>query len=472
MAILFLWTGAWVIDPPTINDWEVGALAPLVGIVLQAMSELGVPGVAVGLLLDGHELTQGFGATNVNHPLPVDDNTLFQIGSISKTFVGTAAMRLVDRGDLDLDAPVQSYLPDFKLSDEAVAARVTLRHLFTHTGGWVGDFFEHTGFGTDALARIVARLADLPQLTPLGEVYTYSNSGFFVAGRVIEVVTGLTFERAIQSLVLDPLGLSMSFFRHFATEFIVHRVAAGHEVGPNGPAVVRPWARSRSAAPSGGIVSNLRDMLRYARFHVGDGSTPEGTVLLRPASMALMQSPLFPTDGMGGAVGITWMIGEVAGTKVVRHGGSTFGQRATLLLVPSRAFAIVVLTNADRGESLTGRVTRFALEYYLGLADRPLVPLARTTDELAQYAGRYVGTLGDVVATISDGQLILRPVPTGEEPGLADTMPATAGFIGDDRFVVLGDADDTRRGEFLRGGSGTIAWLRFQGRLHARQNSI
>jgi CubicO group peptidase (beta-lactamase class C family) len=435
----------------------------------QGMADLRVPGAAVGILQAGRELAAGFGVTNVNHPLAVDADTLFQIGSISKTFAGTAAMRLVDRGVLDLDAPVRTYLPDFKLADEAVAARVTLRHLFTHTGGWVGDYFEHTGFGADALERIVAKLASLPQLTPLGEVYTYSNSGFFVAGRVIEVVTGLSYERAIQSLVLESLGMKMSFFRHFATEFIVHRVAAGHEVRPTGPEVIRPWSRSRSAAPSGGIVSTARDMLRYARFHLGDGSTPSGEQVLRPETMALMQSPRFPTDSMGGAVGITWMIGEVGGTKVVRHGGSTFGQRASLVLVPSRDFAIVVLTNADRGEALTGRVTRWALEHYLGLADPPLVPLPRSVVELTPYVGRYAGALGDVVAVVADGELSLQPVPTGTELEDADTVAATVGFIGEDRFVVLGDLDDTRRGEFLRGPNGAIAWLRFNGRLHAKE---
>ena len=456
-------------DEPATDDRLGSTLVPLAFVIRRGMADLQVPGVAVGLLLDGEEHAAGFGVTNVNHPLAVDDETLFQIGSVSKTFAGTAAMRLVDRGVLELDAPVRTYLPDFKLSDESAAARVTMRHLFTHTGGWVGDFFEHTGFGADALAKIVDRLVHLPQLTPLGEVYTYSNSGFFVAGRVIEVVTGLTYERAIQSLVLEPLGMRMSFFRHFATEFIIHRVAAGHEVGPNGPVVIRPWARSRSAAPSGGIVSTIRDLLRYARFQLGNGLGPDGAAILCPESMALMQSPLFATDGMGGAVGITWMIGEVGGAKIVRHGGSTFGQRAALVLVPSRGFAIVVLTNADRGEALTGRVTRWALEHYLELADPPLVPLTRSADELAEYAGRYVGALGDVVATVNGGQLTLNPVPTGAVPGLTDTVPAMAGFIGEDRFVVLGDLDDTRRGEFLRRAAGTIAWLRFHGRLHARE---
>jgi CubicO group peptidase (beta-lactamase class C family) len=458
-----------VADPVAIDRGAEESLAPLENVVRQGMADLRVPGAAIAVVRGDREFALGVGVTNVNHPLTVDADTLFQIGSISKTFAGTAAMRLVERGALDLDAPIRTYLPDFRLSNEDVAAQVTMRHLFTHTAGWVGDYFEHTGFGADALARIVDRLAELPQLTPLGKVYTYSNSGFFVAGRVIEVVTGQTYEQAIRSLVLAPLGMTMSFFRHFATEFIVHRVAAGHEVRPGGPEVIRPWARSRSAAPSGGIVSTARDMLRYMRFFLRDGSTESGEHLLRPETIALMQTPLFPTDGIGGAVGITWMISEVGGTRVVRHGGSTFGQRSTLVLVPSRDFAIVVLTNADRGEALTGRVTRWALEHYLGLRDPPLVPLARSVEELAPYAGRYAGDLGDIVVAVAGAELSLQPVPTGAESGLADTVAAAVGFIGDDRFVILGDPDDTRRGEFLRGPTGSIAWLRFNGRLHARR---
>ena len=86
--------------------------------------------------------------TNVEHPLPVDADTLFQIGSISKTVTATAAMRLVEAGRLDLDAPLRHYLPELRLADEAVAAAVTAHHLFIHTGGWAGDYFADGGPAT------------------------------------------------------------------------------------------------------------------------------------------------------------------------------------------------------------------------------------------------------------------------------------------------------------------------------------
>ena len=154
------------------------------------MSRYHVPGIAIGILHDGDEDIAAYGVTNLEHPLPVDADTLFQIASITKTITATVVMRLVERGALDLDSPIRRYLPEFKLRDEEVAKRATLRHLVTHTGGWLGDCFADFGKGDDALARYVAAMAELEQLTPLGEIWHYSNSSFAFLGRLIEVVTG------------------------------------------------------------------------------------------------------------------------------------------------------------------------------------------------------------------------------------------------------------------------------------------
>src|SRR6266567_5472359 len=260
----------------------------LTEVVERTMREHPVPGVAVGLIADGEETVHGFGVTNVDHPLPVDGDTLFQIGSITKTVTATALMRLVEGGTVSLDVPVRTYLPELRLRDEGVAAAVTLRHLLTHMGGWFGDHFADTGVGDDALARYVAQLADLQQLTPLGSVWSYSNSGFALAGRVLEVVTGKTAEDALTELVLAPLGMTRSFF--FARDAITYRVAAGHFVFPEGPKVARPWYVPRNVDPIGGIISSARDMLRYARFHLGDGTALDGERLLSAESVRLMRT--------------------------------------------------------------------------------------------------------------------------------------------------------------------------------------
>ena len=170
-------------------------------------------GAALGILADGREEHATFGVDRIERDMPVTGDTLFQIGSITKTFTGTAVMRLVDQGALDLNATVRTYLPDFRLENEDVAARATLRHLLTHTGGWWGDFFVDTGAGDDAIARYVEQwVPTLPQLTPLGEYVNYNNSGFTLLGRLIEVATGQEYRAALHALVLDPLGLNSSVF--------------------------------------------------------------------------------------------------------------------------------------------------------------------------------------------------------------------------------------------------------------------
>ncbi len=206
---------------------RTGKLEPsLARFVRARMRETGAPGVAVGILHRGRAFAQGFGITSVEAPEPVDEETLFQIGSTTKTYTAAAVMRLVERKELDLDAPVRRYLRDLKLKDADVTRKVTLRHLLTHTGGWVGDYFTETGRGDDALDLVIRQLTKVPQLTALGSTWHYNNAGFYIAGRVLEKVTGQPYETAIKELLLDPLGMTRSFF--FADEAIVYRVSAGH----------------------------------------------------------------------------------------------------------------------------------------------------------------------------------------------------------------------------------------------------
>ena len=279
--------------------------------VVADMDRLSIPGVAVGVLAGDQEFAAGFGVTSVENPLPVTPDTLFQTGSITKTFVATAVMRLVENGRLDLDAPVRTWLPDLRLFDDGVAQRVTLRHLLTHTGGWVGDYFNDFGSGNDALARMVAEIAKLPQLTPLGELYSYNNAGFYLAGRVLEAVTGTPFEQAIKELVLDPLGMDHSFFS--PGELMTHRFVVGHEVFDKQPKVARPWPIGRAVHAAGGLVATVHELFRYARFHMGDGTAASGARLFSRELMAAMRTPRVSASGVQ-QVGLSWFITDLGGT--------------------------------------------------------------------------------------------------------------------------------------------------------------
>jgi CubicO group peptidase (beta-lactamase class C family) len=213
-------------------------------------AELRVPGVALGVLRDGEERHEGFGVTSVENPLEVTPETRFQIGSISKTFTGTVVLYLVAEGVLELDRPVRAYLPDLVLADADAAEQVTLRHLLSHTAGWVGDYFEDTGWGEDAVARYVAEMRTLPQLTPVGELWSYNNAGFALARRVVEVVTGEPFEQVVKRLVFDPLELTSSTY--WPWEVMTERFAVGHIDDGDDVRIARPWPIGRSAHPAGG----------------------------------------------------------------------------------------------------------------------------------------------------------------------------------------------------------------------------
>jgi len=171
-------------------------------LLIELAAEFGVPDVAAGVWHAGQSVFACHGVTSLENPLPVDAHTLFQAGSIGKTFTATALRRLAEAGQVDLDAPVRRYVPELQLADAAAAAQVTLRQLLNHSAGWEGDFFVDTGEGDDALARYVARLVEVAQLTPPGAALSYNNASVCLAGRVIEKVCGDTYERAVRRLIL------------------------------------------------------------------------------------------------------------------------------------------------------------------------------------------------------------------------------------------------------------------------------
>lgn len=360
--------------------------------VRQAREGLGIPGIAVGLLNRASEEMVCDGVTNVEHPLPVAPDTLFQAGSITKILTATAILRLVERGTLTLDAPIRTYLPDLRLADERAAASVTLANVLTHSGGWQ-DLIADTGPGDDALARLVARMAALPQQTPPGMAWSYSDVGYSLLGRLLEIQTGQTYEAAVTELVLAPLGMKESFF--FAADAITHAVAVGHTIRETGPAIARPWAKPRSVAPAGGLICSLRDLLRFARFHLGGGGTapsdqiqshnhadPDSTRLLSPFTLVAMRGPRLSAGWMADHIGLGWCIRDAGPARLIGHEGIANGQRASLLLLPERGFALALLTNGDRGFFSIREIVAWALDRYLQLPpppalDRMLAHLAR-----------------------------------------------------------------------------------------------
>lgn len=441
--------------------------------VQQEMERLNIPGVAVGILYEGKEHSAGLGVTSMETLVPVTPDTLFQIGSITKTFLGTLVMRLVEMGKVDLHAPLKTYLPALKLSDAEATNHATLFHCLTHTGGWEGDYFDDFGRGENALARMVEAMQQLPQLTPLGKVWSYNNAGFYLAGRVIEVVTGKPFEAAMAELVFEPLKLQNAYF--FAEDVISRSFAVGHERENGQPIVARPWALARTANPAGGIVTNIADLFRYARFHMGDG-TVNGARLLSKESLVEMQTPRFAANDPE-SVGLTWYMREVNGSKILRHDGGTNGQNTNFNILPAHHMAIAILTNGELGTTLVNATIKVILREYLEIAPKPDVAVEMNPAQLREYVGHYEARADNVDVSLQDGELIFQvtnkggfPTPSDPPPPM-QPPPVRVSFYAPDKVFARDDPYKERHWEFLRGESGKVEWVRAFGRTHKRTDS-
>jgi len=435
-----------------------------------------VPGVVVGVLRDGERETRAYGVTSLETGYPVRTDTLFPIGSISKVYTAALVMTLVDDGTLDLDAPVVTYLPDLRLADERARETISLRQLLTHQSGLYGDYYDDFGMGDDALARCVASFPTLRQLSTPGELWAYCSSGFMLAGRIIEEVTGQPFETAMRQRIFAPLGLDRSFF--FADEAIVYPTAVGHALktpGGDEHEVRRRYLLSRNVAPAGGIISDADDLLTFAAFSMGDGAW-NGRRVLSPVALEAMQAPLvrapnYPAAGFAEWGGLGWAVRFIDGVKVVEHGGSLSGFEVKLKFVPAHRFAIAILTNSGRGSVLGDRVAEWALDHALGLRATSLTPIALSDGALACFAGRYRLAVDDeeeAAITVADGGLrrVMKEIDPVTQTELT-YPPNLLRPIAEREFVaVTQDENEGSRIDFIERGDGSMRFLRMGGRLY------
>ncbi|MFD0267547.1 serine hydrolase domain-containing protein [Streptomyces sp. NPDC127106] len=444
--------------------------------VAAAAEKFDVPGVSVGVLVDGRESYASHGVTSLEHPLPMDERTLFPIASATKTFTATALMRLAAEGRVDLDAPVRRYVPELELADEETAATVTVMNLLNHTSGLSWNVIDTAG-EDETLAGFVARLSRLELIAAPGERASYSQAAYNLAGRVVEKVTEMPFEKAVASLVLEPVGLSDTFFD--LDDVVTRKFALGYNRGEDGGLrVATPWKAyrggSRGNNPGGGGISSAGDLLRWARFHLGDGDgvlpaealrrMQEQTVEVRGSSLA---------DGFG----IGWFLREVDGVRVIKLGGSGNGQFSELLIVPERNFALVSLANCGPdGHPFNQSVVRWALEHYLGVIEREPEPVPYDDARAREVAGRYENDAMNIDIAADGARLTLaaeiKPeIRAASEAGMPpDYAPAGMGLLagGGDEYVITGGGLQGERGFFSRDENGAVVGIDLAGRLFTR----
>jgi len=445
--------------------------AELAAFVAEAAKAYDVPGVSVGVLVDGQEFF-----TSVE----VDERTLFHIASATKSFTATALMRLAAEGRVDLEATVRTYVPELKLADEGHAARITVRHLLDHTGGLEWNLIDPDD-GDGSLAAFVAKLAALPLIAEPGVRASYSQAGFNLLGRVIEKVTGQPYEQAVADLVLTPLGLADTVFD--LDDVMTRKHTVGHNRDADGVLhTATPWksypAGTHGNNPGGGGVSCAADLLRWARFHLGERVGASDEVLSVEGRRA-MQEPKSELRGstLGDAFGFGWFLKEIGGARTVGHGGSGNGQFAEVHLVPEHGFAVVALSNcAPEGYQLNQSIVKWALEHFLGLVEEDPEPVAYDARRNQAVVGRYeIDAMNLDVA--DDGERLTLAVGIKPEIRAAsdtempqDYPPAAMGFLaeeGDDYIITEGGLKG-QRGVFTRNDSGAVIGIDIAGRLFGR----
>jgi dipeptidyl aminopeptidase/acylaminoacyl peptidase/CubicO group peptidase (beta-lactamase class C family) len=371
-----------------------------------------VPGAALGILRLGRGeapddvAEAAYGVLNKATGVEVTTDSVFQIGSMTKVWTATVVMRLVEAGRLDLDAPLIEVLPELRVADPDVTKQVTMRHLLTHTSGIDGDVFTDTGRGDDCLERYVSLLEGVGQNHPLGATWSYCNSGFSLAGRVIEKLTGTTWDQAMAEHVFAPLGMTRAVT--LPEQALLHRAAVGH-VG-EGDAEPQPapmWQLPRSLGPAGLVTCTAADALAFARLHLTGGLGPDGTRLLGAdtvASMAAQHAELPDKYSLGDSWGLGWIRFGWDGHRLIGHDGNTIGQAAFLRVLPEAGLAVTLLTNGGNARDLYEDLFREIFAELAGVAmPRPLAPPeSPVTADIAPHVGRYERA-GVSIDVLTDG---------------------------------------------------------------------
>ena len=407
------------------------ALAGFDEFARSVMTDWQVPGLAFGVIQDGETLyCAGYGFADVENEIAVTPETVFAIGSITKSFTVAGLGILADAGRLDWDRPVRGVLPDFALADAVAAAETTPRDMVTHRSGlarhdmlWYGS-----GLSADQLFRALRHLAPG---APFRSAWQYNNLMVAAAGRITEALSGESWQEFTRRRLLAPLGMT-------ATDFSPNENDQGRaKPYEKGDSEIRRIAfyDMRAIAPAGGINSTVADMLSYLAFHMngGDGLLSERQAMaMQTPRVALNEAPPYAALGRV-AYGMGFFVSTYRGQRIVWHAGGVDGFVALLAFLPDANIGVVALSNLDRNPAPT-ILARNLFDRLLGLAPLPwndwvasdylewdmeqrqkaanhtrLRDVTRQPSRaLAAFAGRYRHpAYGEITVRHEDGALIL-----------------------------------------------------------------
>jgi CubicO group peptidase (beta-lactamase class C family) len=307
-----------------------------------------LPGLALGIV-HGDQVVhlRSFGDADPSGR-PVTPQTPFILASTTKSFTALAVMQLVEAGKLDLDAPVQRYLPWFHLADPTASARITVRHLLNQTSG-LADTAESVAKGADgaaALEHAVRTLATVQPRNPAGQAFEYANMNYTTLGLIIQTVTGQSYEDYMRQHVLAPLGMTNSYAS--PVEARRHGLATGHRYWFGRPvAYQQPYVRA--AVPAGFLSASAEAMTHHLIAQL-NGGRYQATRVLSPAGIAQLHRPAAKLPGPPDhdvAYAMGWYVEQLNGTSLLWHPGDTPNFHADILLAPQDRWGVVVLMNGN-----------------------------------------------------------------------------------------------------------------------------
>lgn len=435
-----------------------------------------VPGTGLAIVKDGEVLyAQGYGLRNTVTGAAVTPQSLFAIGSVTKSFTALGVMQLVQEGKLDLDTPVITYLPDFKLSDAEATKTVTVRQILSHTSGlpradsWVFD-------GTTTREQVIRGMATIDLTVAPGTTWQYNNQNFVLAGYLIEKVTGMSWEDYTRQRILEPLGMKEA-------NFDLGLNAAPDHAEPHSLDILKgqlpiPVMDSLGpVGPAGSINASVADMARYAIFQLGDGSagTVDGKPLLKPELLAEMHKqqvtmpPFLEGVFTDTGYGLGWFSMKYGKVELVEHDGGIFGFISKVTLIPAENIGIVLLSNTGNSSLLQEAARVQLVDMLLGLKpERNIVSYLNTLagydpdetknlrkqaleykatpDEFKPLLGEYDGPLGvslemrgsELWAKVAAQNFELILLPIGNNQFVCNTSPIVGAI-----FTIKADDQGT-----------------------------
>ena len=363
--------------------------------VNKAMKEWEVPGIAVAIIKgDQIVLAKGYGVRKLGDPTPVDERTLFAIGSSSKAFTAASVAMLVDGGKVKWDDPVTKYLPEFEMYDPYVTRELTVRDLLTHRSGLQrGDFLW---YGTELdRDEILKRTRYLKPSWSLRSTFGYQNLMYLAAGQLVSRVSGKTWDEFIRERFFVPLGMTASStsINELKT---ANNVATPHSKIEDKVTVI-PWRNIDNIAPAGSINSNVVEMAQWVRLQLGEG-TYQGQKLFGAAQAKEMHAAqtvirfeppysMFYPEAHFLNYGLGWFLSDYCGRKVVEHGGAIDGMRAQVAMIPEEKLGLVVLSNMN-GSGLPTALMYRIFDSFLATPSRDWSADLRKTMKTLEDAGK------------------------------------------------------------------------------------